>query len=74
MFVNNLYFLFNSVLSLIINIDEETLFNFLGIKGPFSTSTEIIHMATPVTSDTFKYILQEYWSYYRHGFSLRVLV
>jgi hypothetical protein len=67
MFVNNLYFLFNSVLSLIINIDEETLFNFLGIKGPFSTSTEIIHMATPVTSDTFKYILQEYWSYYRHG-------
>jgi hypothetical protein len=36
MFINNLHFWLSSVLSLLINIDQETILDFLGIDGPFN--------------------------------------
>ena len=37
MFINNLQFWLSSVLSLLINIDQETILDFLGIDGSFNT-------------------------------------
>ena len=36
MFINNLQFWLSSVLSLLINIDQETILDFLGVDGPFN--------------------------------------
>ena len=58
MFINNLHFWLSSVLSLLINIDQETILDFLGIDGPFNTEDysylfETTQVSTPVSFQTF---------------------
>jgi len=72
MFINNLQFWLSSVLSLLINIDQETILDFLGIDGPFQTNTEDYsnlfgQISTPVSSETFKLIIRSMWEHYQHG-------
>jgi hypothetical protein len=74
MFINNLYFWLTTVLSLLINVDQETILDFLGIEGPFNTNPEDYGMvvgtspiSTPVSSETFKLIIESVWSHYQHG-------
>ena len=63
MFINNLQFWLRSVLSLLINIDQETILDFLNIEGPFNTEGysylgEASSITTPVSFETFKLIIQ----------------
>ena len=63
MLINNLQFWLSSVLSLLINIDQETILDFLGIDGPFNTEDYssvfgASQISTPVSSETFKLITQ----------------
>jgi len=63
MFINNLHFWLSSVLSLLINIDQETILDFLGIDGTFNTEDysylfETTQVSTPVSFQTFKLIIQ----------------
>ena len=63
MFINNLQFWISSVLSLLININQETILDFLGIEGPFNTedysnSFGASQISTPVSLETFKLIIQ----------------
>jgi hypothetical protein len=72
MFINNLQLWLSSVLSLLINIDQETILDYLGIEGPFSTADYSdllgdIPISTPVSSETFKLITQALWEHYQHG-------
>jgi len=72
MFINNLHFWLSSVLSLLINIDQETILEFLGIDGPFNTEDysylfETTQVSTPVSFQTFKLIIQSIWDHYQHG-------
>jgi hypothetical protein len=72
MFVNNLQFWISSVLSLLINIDQETILDFLGIDGPFTTEdySDLLgasQISTPVSVETFKLIIQSIWEHYQHG-------
>ena len=72
MFINNLHFWITSVLSLLINIDQETILDFLGIDSPFSSGeySEIFgtaQISTPVSSETVKIILKTLWAHYQHG-------
>ena len=72
MFINNLQFWISSVLSLLININQETILDFLGIEGPFNTedysnSFGASQISTPVSLETFKLIIQSLWEHYQHG-------
>ena len=72
MFINNLQFWLRSVLSLLINIDQETILDFLNIEGPFNTEGysylgEASSITTPVSFETFKLIIQSVWEHYQHG-------
>ena len=72
MFINNLHFWLSSVLSLLINIDQETILDFLGIDGPFTTEdySDLLgasQISTPVSVETFKLIIQSIWEHYQHG-------
>lgn len=72
MFINNLHFWLSSVLSLLINIDQETILDFLGINGPFNSEDYSYlfgtsQVSTPVSLETFKLIIQSIWEHYQHG-------
>ena len=72
MFINNLQFWLSSVLSLLINIDQETILDFLGIDGPFNTEDYSYllgdsQISTPVSSETFQLIIRSIWEHYQHG-------
>ena len=73
MFIHNLQFWLNSVLSLLINIDQETILDFLGIESTTITSEDYSYLfgtseiSTVVSFETFKLILKEVWKYYQHG-------
>lgn len=72
MFINNLQFWVSSVLSLLININQETILDFLGIDGPFNSEdySEFFgasQISTPVSIETFKLIIQSIWEHYQHG-------
>ena len=72
MFINNLQFWITSVLSLLINIDQETILDFLGIDNPFTNGeySEIFgasQISTPVSKETFEIILKAFWTHYQHG-------
>ena len=72
MSINNLQFWLSSVLSLLININQETILDFLNIDGSFNTE-DYSHLAgaspisTPVSFETFKLIIQGIWGHYQHG-------
>ena len=72
MSINNLQFWLSSVLSLLININQETILDFLNIDGPF-TNEEYSYLdgastiSTPVSSETFKLITEAIWRHYQHG-------
>ena len=72
MFINNLHFWLSSVLSLLINIDQETILDFLGIDSPFNSDDysylfENSNISTPISFETFKLIIQAVWNHYQHG-------
>jgi len=72
MFIHNLNFWFSNIFSLLINIDQETLFDFLGIERPFNSGdySNLIHISkvsTPISFETFKLVLQSLWEHYQHG-------
>ncbi len=72
MIINSLHFWLSSVLSLLINIDQETILNFLNIEDPFTneeynTLLGAVNVSTPVSLETFKLIIQSIWEHYRHG-------
>lgn len=72
MLINNLHFWFSSVLSLLINIDQETIFDFLGIEGYFNSEDYsnlfgTTKVSTPVSFETFKLLTQSVWEHYQHG-------
>jgi hypothetical protein len=71
MFINNLQFWLSSVLSLLITIDQETILDFLGIYDRFNNEeyAELlgVEVSTPVSSETFKLIIQHIWEHYQHG-------
>lgn len=72
MLIKNLYFWSSSVLSLLINIDQKTILDLLGIDGTlnsedYSNLTETIQVSTPVSFETFKLIIQSVWEHYQHG-------
>src|SRR5210317_527511 len=73
MSINNLQLWLSSVLSLLINIDQETILDFLGIENPFTASEEYSYLfgssqiSTPVSLETFKLIIQNVWRHYQHG-------
>ena len=72
MLINNLQFWLNSVLSLLIKIDQETILDFLDIDGPFTTEDYSYVLgdspiSTPVSSETFKLIIQSIWDHYQLG-------
>ena len=72
MSVNNLQFWLSSVLSLLINIDQETILDFLGIDGPFNTEDYSYllgasQISTPVSAETFQLIIRSIWEHYQHG-------
>jgi len=72
MSINNLQFWLNSVLSLLININQETILDFLNIDGPFNTEDYSYlegasTISTPVSFETFKLIIQAIWGHYQHG-------
>ena len=71
MFINNLQFWLSSVLSLLITIDQETILDFLGIHDRFNNEeyAELLgsQISTPVSSETFKLIIQNIWEHYQHG-------
>ncbi len=63
MIINSLHFWLSSVLSLLINIDQETILNFLNIEDPFTneeynTLLGVVNVSTPVSLETFKLIIQ----------------
>jgi len=72
MFISNLQFLLSSILSLSILIDQETILDFLEIDQSFNTTQyQSLHgdysISTPVSSETFKLIMQAFWKHYQHG-------
>ena len=72
MFINNLHFWLSSVLSLLIKIDQETILDFLNIDNPLNNEEYAYlfgtaNVSTPVSSETFKLIIQSLWEYYQHG-------
>jgi len=72
MFINNLQFWLSSVLSLLINIDQETILDFLNIDGPFNNESYSYldgtsSISTPVSFETFKLIIRSIWEHYQHG-------
>lgn len=74
MFINNLHVWLTIVLSLLINIDQETILDFLGIEGRFNTNNEdysilvgTSQISTPVSFETFKLITESIWDHYQHG-------
>ena len=72
MFINNLQFWLSSVLFLLINIDQETILDFLNIDGPFNNEdysylVGASTITTPVSFETFKLIIQSIWKHYQHG-------
>ena len=72
MFINNLHFWVSSILYLLINIDQETIFDFLGIDNSFNTEdySDLFgtsSVSTPVSFETFKLLIQSMWGYYQHG-------
>ena len=48
MFINNLQFWISSVLSLLININQETILDFLGIDDPFNYSNSFGACEQPI--------------------------
>ena len=72
MFINNLQFWLSSILFLLINLDQETILNFLNIDVPFNNE-EYSYLVgaptitTPVSFETFKLIIQSIWKHYQHG-------
>ena len=72
MLINNLLFWFKSIFSLLINIDQETLLNFLGIERRFNSEDyysliTINEASTPISFKTFQLIIQSLWEHYQHG-------
>ena len=71
MFVNNLQLWLSSVLSLLITIDQETLFDFLGVKAPSlfhpDYSNLVAPVSTPITLETFQIIVKGLLFYYKDG-------
>lgn len=72
MFINNLHFWLRSVLYLLINIDQETIFDFLGIDNSFNTEDYsnlfgTSQISTPISFNTFKLLFQSIWDHYQHG-------
>ena len=72
MLINNLHFWFSSFFSLLINIDQETLLDFLGIEGPFNSEDyshlfQLTQVSTPISFETFKLIVNSLWEHYQHG-------
>jgi len=72
MFINNLHFWLSSVLFLLINLDQETILNFLNIDVPFNNEeysylVGASTLTTPVSFETFKLIIQSIWKHYQHG-------
>ena len=70
MFINTLQFWLSNILSLLITIDQETILDFLGIDGPFTTEPGLYgasDISTPISSETFKLIIQRLWEHYQHG-------
>ena len=62
MLINNLQFWVSSVLSLLININQETILDFLNIDGPFNTEDysnlfKASQISTPVSIETFALVL-----------------
>ena len=63
MLINNLHFWLSSVLSLLINIDQETILDFLGIDNSFKNEDYSYffndsQVSTPVSFETFKLIIK----------------
>ena len=72
MFINNLHFWVSSILYLLIDIDQETIFDFLGIENSLNTEdySDLFgtsSVSTPVSFETFKFLIQSMWGYYQHG-------
>lgn len=72
MFINNLQFWLNSILSVLINIDQETILNFFGVDNPYNKEAyaDLLGdstISTAVSSETFKLIIQSIWNHYQHG-------
>ena len=72
MSINNLQYWLSSVLSLLINLNQETILDFLNIDGPFNTEdysylAGASTISTPVSFETFKLIIQAIWGHYQHG-------
>jgi hypothetical protein len=72
MLTSNLYFWFSNLLSLSINIDQETILDFLGIERSFNNE-DYSHLfgttqvSTPISFETFELIIQSLWEHYQHG-------
>ncbi len=72
MSINNSQFWLSSVLSLLININQESILDFLNIDGSFNTEdysylAGASTISTPVSFETFKLIIQAIWGHYQHG-------
>ena len=73
MFIKNLQFWLGNLLSLLINIDQETILDFLGVDGPFTKNEDYSYLfdgspiSTPVSSETFQLITRAFWEHYQHG-------
>jgi hypothetical protein len=70
MSISNLEFWLSSVLSLLINISQETILDFFDIESGFTNNeySELVGpITTPVSSQTFKIIIRSIWRHYKHG-------
>ena len=72
MFINNLQFSLNNIVSLLITIDQETILDFLEIEQPLTTTQyqnlgDSYPISTSVSSETFKLIMRAFWRHYQHG-------
>jgi hypothetical protein len=72
MFINNLQLWLSSGLFSLINIDQETILDFLNIDRPFNNEdysylVGASTITTPVSFETSKLIIQSIWAHYQHG-------
>nr|AWT38966.1 hypothetical protein ycf90 [Eunotogramma sp.] len=69
--MNILSFWLVNLLSLMINIDQETILRFLNIQGPYAEENYAflgdVTMSTPVSGETVRLILEAMWDHYKNG-------